>query len=489
MIWVFWLIVLGLGITIAVLLRMWKDKRRELEELEHRYLSLQHEKTVIFDFLHDLGEAFTDNIDRNQLLRIILRCAQQVCDAHGAAIYLWDGRRSQLKAEAVIGIFPPPFPVPDQVADKLATRTEYLENLLRNEPLKAESEALLARVARSGKPVLIADATGDERFPSFREEGLRIRTYLAVPLHYRDEQLGVIALSNREDEKAFSLADFEIVKSVADQAAYSLHHAQVYSQLADKKKMDHDLRMAREIQRILLPADSPKAEAYEFHAVNLPAQQVSGDYYDFIRVDDVRWGLVIADVSGKGIPASLIMAMCRSVLRSKAVGCPSPAQVLRGVNRQIYPDIREDMFITMVYLVYHAETHELRVARAGHESPLFARQNFELIESIRCPGMALGIDSGEVFDDVIEEVVYELQPRDTIIVYTDGINEALDEHGQEFGREHIKEALKTVGPQGVQALVTNIVERVQRFVGGEPQNDDITVAALQRRPTQQFPPG
>lgn len=476
-----WMLFLGLAIAVGVLWHRLLIRREELQRLEKRYVSLQHEKTVLFDFLHDLGEAFTDNIDRTQLLNIILRCAQQVCDAHGGAIYLWNPSRNELQAEAVMGIFPPPFPVPNDVADKLATRTEYLESLVKNEPLLQDSNSLLARVASNGKPVLIADASDDSRFPRFREESLCVRTYLAVPLHYRDEELGVLALANREDGKAFTLNDFEIVKSVADQAAYSLHNAQVYSQLADKRKMDHDLKVAREIQRILLPDHPPAAPGFAFHAMNIPAQQVSGDYYDFIHVDDTRWGMAIADVSGKGIPASLIMAMCRSVLRSTAEGCLSPAEVLREVNRQLHPDIREDMFITMVYLIYDTQSHELRIARAGHEAPLLATENFSKITSVRAPGMALGIDSGEVFDEVIEDSVLPMLPGDTVVVFTDGINEAIDRQGEEFGRDHIKEAMRTIGRDGVEPLVNNVVERVKRFCGDQPQNDDITLAAFQRR--------
>jgi sigma-B regulation protein RsbU (phosphoserine phosphatase) len=304
---------------------------------------------------------------------------------------------------------------------------------------------------------------------------------MAMPLQYRGEDLGVIALANQEHGLPFSQSNLDVIKSIADQASYSLHHAQVYSQLADKRKMDHDLKTAREIQRILLPEEAPKTDNYEFAAVNLPAQQVSGDYYDFIPVDDNIWGVAIADVSGKGIPASLIMAMCRSVLRSKATGCLSPAKVLSEVNYRLYPDIREDMFITMVYLIINTRTHELRLARAGHESPLICTHNFEEIELINPPGMALGIDSGTVFDELIQDAIIQMQPRDTLIVYTDGINEAVDERGEEFGREHLKEALRTSAPRGVDMLVNNIVERVQRFSSGQAQNDDITLAALQRK--------
>ncbi len=255
--------------------------------------------------------------------------------------------------------------------------------------------------------------------------------------------------------------------------------AQVYRQLSEKKRLDHDIEVAREIQRILLPSSAPQVDGFNCAALNIPAQEVSGDYFDFIQIDEHRWGVVVADVSGKGVPASLIMAMCRSVLRSKAPGNPSPAQVLREVNRQLYPDIREDMFITMIYLIMDG-SGTLTLARAGHEAPLCCRDHFKHIEAIEAPGMALGIDPGDVFDEVIKDVTVALSPLDTVVIYTDGINEALDAEGNEFGQEQLKAGLRSAGPQSVDFLVKTLVERVQTFSSGHPQNDDITLAAVQR---------
>jgi len=173
------------------------------------------------------------------------------------------------------------------------------------------------------------------------------------------------------------------------------------------------------------------------------------------------------------------MAMCRSVLRSKAPGNASPAQVLREVNRLLYPDIREDMFITMLYLIID-QSGSLTLARAGHEAPLWCKDHFKHIEIIDAPGMALGIDAGDVFDEVIKDVTVQLSPLDTVVVYTDGINEALDDEGNEFGQDQLKAVLREAGPQSVDFLVKTIVDRVQNFSSGHPQNDDITLAAVQR---------
>jgi sigma-B regulation protein RsbU (phosphoserine phosphatase) len=475
---------LGVGIVLAAAGLLYV--RRKLQagarlqaKLQQEFVALQQEKKVIYDFLHDLGEAFTEDIDREHLLRIIVTCACKVIGAKGAAIYLWDVDREKLVATMTAGTFPPVLKVDNIVADQLAASAENLDAFLRLEAIPADSTSVIAEVAHAGKGILTEQTELDDRFPWFRQKNLQTETYIAVPLHYREEQLGVLAVANQVEGKSFTKSDFELIQSVADQAAYSLQHAKIYTQLTEKKKLDHDIEVAREIQRILLPSQAPEVEGFNCAALNIPAQQVSGDYFDFIPVDEKRWGVAVADVSGKGVPASIIMAMCRSVLRSKARGNLSPAQVLREVNRLLYPDIREDMFITMIYMIVDP-VGRLTLARAGHESALWCRDHFKHIASVEAPGMALGIDPGDVFDEVIKDVTIDLSPLDTVVVYTDGINEALDAEGNEFGQEQLKAVLEAAGPRSVDFLVKTIVDRVQNFSSGHPQNDDITLAAIQR---------
>jgi sigma-B regulation protein RsbU (phosphoserine phosphatase) len=478
--WIFFSINIILLIVLGALWRRQQQTEEQRHKEEKALRSLEREKKIVFEFLHDLGEAFTENIDLPHLLKIILRCAENVCEARGGAIYLWDSQHKNMTPTAILGVFPPPFLLPDSIVAKVARHQEYLEAAEKSTPELDDTENILAS-SGSGEPTdQPRKKLQEEDFSNLREEPLYTHNYLEIPLRYRSEHLGVMALANRKDGGDFTAADFEVVKSIAEHAAFALHNVRIYHQLSDKKRMDHDLRVAREIQRILLPSEAPKTKDYEICALNLPAQRVSGDYYDFLDVDATRRGLVIADVSGKGIPASLIMAMCRSVLRSKAPGNPSPAQVLREVNRQLYPDILEDMFITMVYAIIDTATHELKLARAGHEAPLLCVKDFTEVQSISAPGMALGIDSGKVFDELIRDVSLNLQPGDTVMLYTDGINEALDREGKEFGRDHLKEALLKDGPHGVDYLVRDILDQVRRFSSGHAQNDDITLAALQR---------
>ena len=448
-------------------------------ELQREVVALQQEKRVIYEFIHDLGEAFTEDIDRTRLLGIIAACARKVTSARGAAVYLWSPEHDQLRAAVVSGFFPPPLKIDNVVADQLAGRTEDLQSFLQLEVIPRDSAAVIAHVAQSGTALFAENADVDERFPWFRQANLQTHSYIAVPLHYRDEQLGVLAVANPEERPLFTAADFDVVRSVADQAAYSLQYAQVYQQLGEKKRLDHEIEVAREIQRVLLPSTAPYIEGYSCSAVNIPAQQVSGDYFDFIKVDDEHWGVVVADVSGKGVPASLVMTMCRSVLRSVAPGRMSPAKVLGELNRQLYPDMGEDMFITMLYMVLD-RSGTVTLARAGHETPLWWRAAIQQSEPVDSPGMALGIDAGDTFDEVIQDVTLAMEPRDTLVAYTDGINEALDDEGNEFGQDQLKEVLQTAGSSGVDHLVSSIVDRVQRFSSGHPQNDDITLAAVRR---------
>jgi sigma-B regulation protein RsbU (phosphoserine phosphatase) len=223
----------------------------------------------------------------------------------------------------------------------------------------------------------------------------------------------------------------------------------------------------------LLPEKSPAIPGFEIAGINIPAKQVSGDYFDYIRVDEHRLGVAIADVSGKGVPASLIMAICRSVLRSQAPQNSSPAEVLKAVNRQLYPDIKEDMFISMAYLVMDHSIGSVTMARAGHDAPLLYRRARQTVELVKPPGMVVGIDSGSVF-------AIRLKQDDCLVLYTDGVTEALDAEGFEFGADRMIQSVRASAAQGASAIITRLIDDVRNFVGSQAQNDDITLITIRK---------
>ncbi len=455
----------------------WKqNKRAELMQVSrHRLIQ---ERQRVLGFLHEVGEAFTENLKVEEILKMIIRCSVRTAEAKSGAIFLVDPTRQKLEAAVIEGPFPPPHPPADFLESKVASRAVFLEQTIKSQTI-AMGEGILGEVAQTGKPLLIRRSFDDPRLPRYDNEILRIQTFMAVPLIFRDQILGVLAMANTRTENPFDDTDLSLVTSLANHAAFAIFNANLYHMLAEKERIDRDLQIAREIQQILLPKTFPHIGEAQISAVNVPALQVGGDYYDFIAVDANHWGFAIADVSGKGVSGALIMAMCRSALRATAVGNLSPSQVLREVNRVIHRDMREDMFITMIYGVLNVSTHQFTFCRAGHEPVLLLRgDNMGRIEALTARGMALGIDNGKVFDNLIEEKQVTLQKGDVMVFYTDGVTEALDEGGQEFGLNQLTEAIHACANQSAAEITANIEERVRRFAGHHPQNDDITLMVV-----------
>ena len=471
----FWLLIVCLAAWIYTLVR----QRRSIRRLEHSQEEIQVEETLVFDFLHGLGEAFSETIRPADLHRLIVEGATRVLDAQGGALYLTDRTGTKLVPTFVSKGCPPLVDVPPHILQQTAGTPVALENFLRVHNI-GNGEGVLGRVWQAATPLCLNEFSEAPELATLRDSSLGATSVMVAPLLYAKQNMGVLALANSRMGSPFSQNDFVVFKSISEQSAFALYNAIIYSEANEKKRLDHDLAIARDIQRILLPAEAPIVNGFEISGMNVPARQVSGDYFDYIKVDDERLGVAIADVSGKGIPASLIMAICRSVLRSQAMGNPSPADVLQKVNRQLYPDIKEDMFISMAYLVLDHVRGGVTLARAGHDAPLLYQQKSQNVTPLKTPGMVVGIDSGDVFDRLTTDVAVPLERNDCILLYTDGITEALDNEGNEFGLERTIASVQSSAIEGAQAIVTRLIDDLRSFVGSTPQNDDITMIAIRK---------
>lgn len=444
---------------------------------EHRH-QLVKEKQMVLEFIHDISDALVAEATQGVLLKKMITAAVRIVSARSGAIFLADQEKQNLSAVAVEGLFPPPVPPPDMMEGKVASRSIYLEQVVLSQKVPVDDN-FLGKVIRSGKSVLIAGDHSDLGLPEYEEEVLQIRTMMLVPLKFRDETLGVLVVVNKKGEQDFSSTELSMLESLSEQASFSIYSSRLNNLVREKQRIDRDLEIAHDIQRLLLPDSFPNIATVDVCAMNLPAQEVGGDYYDFIQIDADHWGFVIADVSGKGVAGALIMTMCRSALRTKAPGNLSPAQVLREVNRIIFPDIKDDLFITITYGILHATSREFVFARAGHEPVLVCRADSGQIEAVSGKGMAIGIDSGHVFDTLIEDVSVSLRPQDTVVLYTDGITEAIDEQEQEFGRDNLYEAIRMFSKsRNASEVINGLEQRVKRFVGNYPQSDDITLMVV-----------
>src|SRR4030095_2539676 len=374
---------------------------------------------------------------------------------------------------------PPLVDVPQNILQQAAANPIALETFLRLHTV-SPNEGLIGRVWQTGQAVCLNEFSEAQELAKLRGSAFGSVSVMATALGYGAQDLGVLAVANGPMGAPFTQSDFVVFKSISEQSAFALYNAIIYSEAGEKKRLAHDLEIARDIRRILLPAEAPAISGFEISGLNVPARQVSGDYFDYLRIDDERLGVAIADVSGKGVPASLIMAICRSVLRSQAIGNPSPADVLKKVNRQLYPDIKEDMFISMAYLALDHVRGGVILARAGHDAPLLYKQKTQAVQPLKTPGMVVGIDSGDVFDRLTTDVAVELDPGDFIFLYTDGITEALDNEGNEFGLERMIAAVRSSAKEKAQAIVNRLIDELRNFVGSTPQNDDITLIVIRK---------
>ena len=457
------------------------SQRRRIRTLERSHEEIQVEETLVFDFLHGLGEAFSETIRPHDLHRLIVEGATRILDAHGGALYMADRTGGKLTPAFISKGCPPLVDVPPNIVQQAAATPIALESYLRLHSI-APGEGMIGRVWQSGQPVYLNEFSETPELANLRDSAFGTASVMAASLSYGKQDLGVLAIANGRMGGPFSQGDFVVFKSIAEQSAFALYNAIIYSMANEKKRLDHDLEIARDIQRILLPAEAPAINGFEISGINVPARQVSGDYFDYIHVDDERLGVAIADVSGKGVPASLIMAICRSVLRSEAARNPSPADVLQKVNRQLYPDIKEDMFISMAYLILdHGNNgNGVTLARAGHDAPLLYKRQSQSVTPIKPPGMVVGIDSGNVFDRITGDFAVPLERDDCLVLYTDGVTEALDTEGNEFGLERTIQSVRASATDGAQAIVKQVINDVRNFTGSHPQNDDITLIAIRK---------
>ena len=472
-----------LGLLVASvagwIITAWFQIRR-IRRLERSHEEIQVEETLVFDFLHGLGEAFRETIRPQELHRLIVEGATRILDAHGGALYVTDRTGGKLTPAFISKGCPPLVDVPPNILQQAAAAPIALESFLRLHTI-GPGEGLIGRVWQTGQSVCLTEFSEAPELAKLRGSAFGSASIMAASLRYGNQDLGVLALAQGPMGQPFSQGDFVVFKSIAEQSAFALYNAIIYSMANEKKRLDHDLEIARDIQRILLPSEAPAINGFQISGINAPARQVSGDYFDYIQVDEERLGVAIADVSGKGVPASLIMAICRSVLRAEAARNPSPADVLRKVNRQLYPDIKEDMFISMAYLILnHQRDGGITLARAGHDAPLLYKRQSETVTPIKSPGMVVGIDSGNVFDRLTTDFAVSLERDDCLVLYTDGVTETLNAEGDEFGLERMMQSVRASATNGAQAIVKKIIEDVRDFTGSVPQNDDITLIAIRK---------
>ena len=305
------------------------------------------------------------------------------------------------------------------------------------------------------------------------------RSALFVPLVAEDAVIGALALQSFRPA-AFTNDHLRLLTNIANQAAAAIENAQLQMLAVEKERMEHELALARQIQSSLLPACCPSIPGYELAAEWRSARQVSGDFYDFFALPDGKWGILIGDVSDKGVPAALFMALSRSLIRSGVIGADSPAGGLQRANEWILKDTTSGLFVTVFYAVLDVASHQLTYVNCGHNPPLLLREGSGDAEWLSTQGIALGMMEGIT----LEERTLGMGSHDLLLLYTDGITEAMNQDQEFFGTVRLLTTVRdamTQRPQGsAEQSIAAVLSSLSAFVGDAPPADDITLVALQR---------
>ena len=375
-------------------------------------------------------------LDLDQLIESIVNEVAQWFGCVEASVFLHDEPRQEMVLASVRGC---------RVHDK-------------GYRLKIGQEGMVGHVAATVRMHYAPDVRKDKYYLSCENQTL---SEVAIPLCIGDRLVGVFTASHTELD-AFTRPMLRILQALCDHVAIAIHNAQRFGmERAERAEMDRDAQEARTIQQALLPKSSPYIPGFAISGLSVPARAVGGDWYDFIPFPDGRWGIVLADVSGKGTAAALLMSATRGMLRSLAEACCSPGEVLTRLNKLLVDDFPAGKFVTLVYAVLDPATRTVVFANAGHLRPLFIDQEGEHFLEVE-RGLPLGLGCGDY-----SETVIALSAGSKLIFYSDGITEAENGNEEEYGtRRLVEHAVKP----GVSAV--SLVDEVRSFANGAGVRDD-----------------
>jgi serine phosphatase RsbU (regulator of sigma subunit) len=336
------------------------------------------------------------------------------------------------------------------------------------------SQNLLGWMHLNKKALLSNSPRTDERFRGITWDD-SIRSILCVPLMVKSELKGVLTAYNKKGEGGFTDGDQRILAIIAMQSAQVIENARLYEQQQAYIRMQEEVRLASTIQRDLLPKTAPQIPGYDIAGRSIPAQMVGGDYFDFIAMDADHLAVCLGDVSGKGLPASLLMANLQATLRGQSLHeIPVNERVTRS-NELLYRSTDPEKFATLFYGVLDQQHHTLTYSNAGHENPFLFKAGGEVVR-LTVGGTVLGVIDHFPF----QEGVARIDPGDLLVVFSDGITEAFNIADEQFGEARLEDILKDGVDDAADRLIERIVEAVNTFAGQAPQADDLTLVVMKR---------
>ena len=341
------------------------------------------------------------------------------------------------------------------------------------------SRTIVNKVLEEKSGILSADAASDSQFDASESiSNLSIRSMMCVPmLGLAEEPIGIINIDTQNPVQQFQEEDLDLLMSVAGQAALSYESARLMSSFMEKQKQDNEMDIARGVQQGLLPSTVPNVEGYEFFASYHSAQAVGGDYYDIFELPDDKIGLSFGDVAGKGVPGAMIMARMSSCVQNTLRFVHEVGPAVDAINDHMCDSAVEGRFVTYVLVVLDTNNHRLSLVNAGHMSPMILKPDGSIDEF---PEESIGVPIGVMEGFPFEVVERELGPGEIVVLFTDGVDEAMNPEGELYTLDRMRKFIKDNRDKNAAELGQALLADVRRHANGRPQNDDITIMTFGR---------
>ena len=416
----------------------------------------QQEEAWVNTALLQVAEAVNSLIDLNEILDTIVRLVPMLVGVQSVMILIRDDERE-------IFVPGPSFGIGTMGRGLLAT-------------LEINDQEFRAMTSSKAAAQFPSEIVYSIRLPGWLETVLETHAAHAFPLNAQGRLVGAMMVGMPSDShQPLSMRRLNILNGIAQQAATAVVNNQLYKESAERARLQQELNVAHEIQASFLPEGNPDIPGCDVASFWQAARQVSGDFYDFLPRSDGSWGIVIADVADKGVPAALFMALSRTILRTVGFNRRDPGQVLTRVNEIINIDAESDLFVTVFYAIWDPKTKVISFANGGHNPPIIMNKKGEP-RLLKAPGIALGV----LPDINIATHTVRLEREDTLILYTDGVTEAINEDYDEFGMERLYLTARAARRRNAQSMVKAISDSIQDHAGGTPQFDDVTLVILKR---------
>jgi sigma-B regulation protein RsbU (phosphoserine phosphatase) len=358
--------------------------------------------------------------------------------------------------------------------EQFHTMIRKVDSATNQLPYHLDAE-LTGWMLKNQTPLLVNDLRNDKRFSCVQREECPILSTLCVPLFAKGGIIGLLACFNKKGER-FTPDDQRLLSIIASQSAQTIENARLLKKEQDLIRVEEEIRWALDIQLHLLPESAPVLKDYDIAAVSKPARIVGGDYYDFIHIENTRWAVCLGDISGKGLPAALLMANLQATIRAQTLIDPQPQVCMERSNRLLYNSTESMNYATLFYGILEAENHQFTYTNAGHNRPLYSpagKESYFFKEA--------GIPLSFLRDFTYEQHMITFNPQDVLVIYSDGITEAMNHKEVEFGEQSLIATIDKNRQAPAETIIKKIVQATKEHAQAYPQSDDMTLVVIKRK--------